>query len=298
MKVSLILLSVGTAFVCDNANARILSRAEVNKMINALKSVNEVIENEVDSTRQRCRNQAARKTHIDETLAQFGTRATAINNQIASVSAERAPRLIALNNAKSVIAQKKSEISTLEGRIRNLGRDSDRESELRSELARKRQNKQNKVQEQIRKRSVFDQWEELGNNRRILNGALEKLAANPNAVLNANERAAVNYEREFNVADNSLTEEIQTLTARIGAIVTELANIAVADGRTLAQLQADKRTAENALREAERARDREIPQVAEFNREIRQHQARLALVTGLRPVEPINADCSLLLQTQ
>ena len=298
MRSGLFILATGALVITQAASARIVSRQELIKTVNDLKGVNGVIESEIDVTRGRCMNQAARKKNIDDTLASFSSQVTQINNTIASVTAERAPHLTALNNAKSLIAQKISEISTLDGRIRNLGRDSAREQELKTEKAQKEQQKLQKTASQIALRNQFDTWEAQGNNSRVLDNAHVKLAGNPNAVLTANERLAIDYETRFNSADEALTEALQALSTSISAINTELANIAVADGRTLTQLRTERDSAMGVLRDNERIRDREAPQVAQFNVRLKGLQGSIAQLTGFRPAEPINSDCALLLQTQ
>jgi len=298
MRSGLFILATGALVITQAASARIVSRQELIKTVNDLKGVNGVIESEIDVTRGRCMNQAARKKNIDDTLASFSSQVTQINNTIASVTAERAPHLTALNNAKSLIAHKISEIATLDGRIRNLGRDSAREQELKTEKAQKEQQKLQKAASQIALRNQFDTWEDQGNNKRVLDNAHVKLAGNPNAVLTANERLAIDYETRFNSADEALTEALQALSTRISAINTELANIAVADGRTLTQLRTDRDSAMGVLRDNERIRDREAPQVAQFNVRLKGLQGNIAQLTGVRPAEPINSDCALLLQTQ
>jgi chromosome segregation ATPase len=298
MRSGLFILATGALVITQAASARIVSRQELIKTVNDLKGVNGVIESEIDVTRGRCMNQAARKKNIDDTLASFSSQVTQINNTIASVTAERAPHLTALNNAKSLIAQKISEISTLDGRIRNLGRDSAREQELKTEKAQKEQQKLQKTASQIALRNQFDTWEAQGNNSRVLDNAHVKLAGNPNAVLTANERLAIDYETRFNSADEALTEALQALSTSISAINTELANIAVADGRTLTQLRTERDSAMGVLRDNERIRDREAPQVAQFNVRLKGLQSSIAQLTGFRPAEPINPDCTLLLQTQ
>jgi len=298
MRSGLFILATGALVITQAANARILSRQELIQTAKDLKRVNGVIESESDLTKLRCRNQADRKKNIDDTLASLSAQVTQINNTIASVIAERAPHLTALNNAKSMIAQKTSEIATLDGRIRNLGIDSAREQELRTEKAQKEQQKLQKEASQIALRRQFDTWEAQGNNGRVLDSAHVKLAASPPGRLTQNEQLAINYETGFNSADEALTVALQALGTRISAINTELENIAVADGRTLTQLRTDRESAMGVLRDNERIRDREAPQVAQINARLKGLQGSIAQLTGFRPAEPINPDCTLLLQTQ
>ena len=292
------LIAVGLVFLSSQAQARVLSRAELAKTIRDVAKVNKVIEKESDIVRGRCINQGIRDTNIRETLASLNSQAANLNTQLQAAIASRAPHLTALNNAKAVVATKASEIRDLELRIANLGRNSARESELIEEKTAKTRQKSVKIQEQNSLRHQFDVWEAQGNNGRILDAALVKLAQNPNAQLTQNEKNAVAREAAFNRDDNALSEAIQTLTVRIIAINAELADIDGADSRTLAQLQEAKAAAEVAKANAEAIKRTKEPQVAAFEKQIRNLRALIAGLTGFRPAEPINSDCALLRQTQ
>lgn len=286
------------ALLSGSSEGRVLSRAELAQTIRDLATVNAVIERESDIVRQRCVNQGARDTNIRETLASLNSQSATLNTQLQTAIADRAPHLTALNNAKTFIATKASEIRDLELRIANLGRNSARESELLDEKTAKVREKGSKEQQQRALRNGFDQWESEGNNGRILDAALAKLAQNPNAQLTLNERNAVAREADFNLRDNALSEAIQTLSVRIDAINTELDNINTVDNRTLAELRGTKTAAELAKSNAEAVERTEKPQVVRFNERIRALRAQIAGLTGFRAAEPINPDCALIRQTQ
>jgi len=295
-KKTFILTSV--ALFSGSSEGRVLSRAELAQTLQDLATVNAVIESESDITRKRCENQGVREGNIRETLASLNSQSATLNTQLQTAIADRAPHLTALNNAKTVIATKASEIRDLELRIANLGRNSARESELLDEKTAKVREKGSKEQEQRALRNGFDQWEREGNNGRILDAALAKLAQNPNAQLTLNERNAVALEAAFNRDDNALSEAIQTLSVRIDAINTELANINTVDNRTLAELRGTKTAAELAKSNAEAVKSTKEPQVARFDKQIRDLRAQIAGLTGFRAAEPINPDCALIRQTQ
>lgn len=123
-----------------------------------------------------------------------------------------------------------------------------------------------------------------------------KLSKTPPEALLPNEQEAIIFETLYNMKDNELALSIQELTVRIADISLQLVDIQQGDNRSKDQLIGERAQARVDLSTAQGIQRGLIPRIAVLNRQLRQLQARVALLTGFRPLV-INPDCLLIAQT-
>lgn len=122
------------------------------------------------------------------------------------------------------------------------------------------------------------------------------MSKTPPEALLPNEQEAIIFETLYNMKDNELALSIQELTVRIADISLQLVDIQQGDNRSKDQLIGERAQARVDLSTAQGIQRGLIPRIAVLNRQLRQLQARVALLTGFRPLV-INPDCLLIAQT-